>query len=204
MWHLNHHAMRYSARSEVIYALKNQFIRVLYERGFCTRVAVERQDLVCWTCGGSGEYEDYDVCERCGGTGVYRSHVLYCFAFDVHGQRYRWRQPARLVDWPLTYNYDHNAPAGKYTSAHRNTPELDPAVYELYALAVYAFLRQAGVPARDLPRLCRLRRALRYDLSAWLMGYDLVWRLRQRLQRWRERRRRLRRQQRLQKHEIPF
>lgn len=179
MFHLNRYVRQ--CRCESIYALKNHLVRVLYQRGFCVQVTAERQDLPCWTCGGTGVFDDEQgvLCERCDGTGVYRSHALYRFVFAVHGQRYVWHQPARLVDWPLGCAYDPNAPTGRYAPANGWERVLLPAAtYELYGMAVYEFLRGAGVPACDLPRFNRLRDAVRMALDDWLRRHYGLYRLR--------------------------
>lgn len=185
MFHLNRYTRHY--RRESIYTLKNHLVRILYQRGFCVRATAERQDLPCWTCDGTGWFDEGQgvLCDRCDGTGVYRSHALYRFVFDAHGTRYVWHQPARLVDWPLDYAYDHNAPAGRYEPAETGAFEhLGTDIYELYGLAVYEFLRGAGVPARDLPRFNRLRDAARMEFDWWLRRHQRLYGLHRRARAW--------------------
>lgn len=101
MWRLNRYARRVGSRwhSKPVYDLKNRFVRMLYEYGFCHAVTEVRQIFPCWGfgeqgCRGAG-------CLKCGGTGIYRTVILYCFTFVVGGRRFVWHQPRDLVTWPV-------------------------------------------------------------------------------------------------------
>ena len=85
-----------------IYALKNAFVQLLYETGYCS--ACWEHILVlppkkCRECGG----QETDWCDRCGGTGNYLSEKrlrFFCFRFNV-GRGYTWHQPDNLVQFPV-------------------------------------------------------------------------------------------------------
>lgn len=82
------------ANKTAIYDLKNQFIRLLYEAGFCSACWIHRLTLPekrCRVCYGEG-----DFCDRCDGTGVYQTAKVlkfYCFQFEIGAKRYTWHQP---------------------------------------------------------------------------------------------------------------
>jgi hypothetical protein len=112
--HALHSANRYAkhgtcseANKAEIYALKNAFVQLLYESGFCS--ACWEHVLVlppkkCRACGGSGNYYDErGGCDRCGGSGDYlpeKRLKFYVFKFAV-GRGYTWHQPAALVTFPI-------------------------------------------------------------------------------------------------------
>jgi hypothetical protein len=86
-----------------IYQLKNEFIRLLYERGYCTTAWVHRLtwgEQLCRECGGEGG-ADGD-CSHCDGSGVWRSArtvEFWCFRFVVAGRPYCWHQPRADVEF---------------------------------------------------------------------------------------------------------
>lgn len=163
MYHLNRFAPdSYGLRSP-IYTLKNRFIRQLYYLGHCQSAALQIQKLVCRACSGTGvdSWHDYEECWKCHGTGIYRIHTLYQFVFDIHGQRYSWHQPERLVDWPVALTTPIK---GEYLDNKTSHITLDRDQARLYMAAVYAWLRTQRVPARELPALPSLRYAIRQEL----------------------------------------
>lgn len=110
LWRINRYAARISdrfGRKQFIYALKNAYIQMLYERGCCTRVILETQKLECWHTRAYSEGWD-DYCPKCDNTGVYAEHELYRFTFDVDGCWYSWHQPVRLVNYPVRLHLGHN------------------------------------------------------------------------------------------------
>ncbi|MBN1814728.1 MAG: hypothetical protein JXA14_23005 [Anaerolineae bacterium] len=174
MFHLNHVARQEgrSPRRRYIYALKNRLLEHFCRAGFCTSVSLQVQTLYCHDCGGTGNYYDHGDCWRCDGTGVYARHALYRFTFDVHGTRYTWHQPQRLVTWPVVLTDEE---PGVYTDAISSSQEPlpDRRDVELYYVTLYAYLLQRGllgdVLREDLirPRLCE---SLRRDLQCLLIG----------------------------------
>lgn len=178
MFHLNRQARQKTMASRLIYDLKNRLVRWLYEQGYCRMVSAQQQNLICWTCDGTGEYYTGAECWKCDGTGVYASHRLYLFVFEVDGRRYTWHQPARWVDWQVNLadtresEYHHNG-TGYYLAAE---------VRDLYIATVYEFLRGQGVDG--LPALPSLRAAILGDWqrSCW-RHYWLDWRWRRRARR---------------------
>jgi hypothetical protein len=106
LFNLNRYAKWHSCASahrDEIYALKNRFVRLLYECGYCTEVQQhtvggELRESACWGCYGDG-------CERCEGTGVYtamtRLQTYIAFRFQIQGKSYAWHQPTFLVTWPI-------------------------------------------------------------------------------------------------------
>jgi hypothetical protein len=106
MFTLNHYAGalgRHEAvtilgmRKQAIYHLKDLLMRHLYDVGYCTGLRRDMQYLQCYSCLGTGWYDDDVECYKCDGTGVYRTIDLYCFTFSVEGQTYLWHVPASLV-----------------------------------------------------------------------------------------------------------
>lgn len=101
MFNLNRYAKweRCSAahRNE-IYALKNEFLRVLYENGFVNEVSlrfIDRPGKLCWECEGVG-------CGCCRYTGYYRKPdklFYYSFRLTIDAVEYAWHQPRNLVKW---------------------------------------------------------------------------------------------------------
>lgn len=159
MFRLNRTAreMGHGRERQAIYDLKNRFVRLLYEAGFCVDVTKHHQDYVCWRCDGSKidpyGWDDEEPCHKCGGTGLYRRNVLYCFTFDVLWTRWIWHQPRGLVDWKvyLTDDQPHGYSSGAdLEDAERYT--LHQARQD--ATAVWAALRfcKAGVGFDDWRR----------------------------------------------------
>lgn len=100
MWALNTFA-RQSEDKELkrwIYALKNNLVQVLYQRGYCVHLTRSFQRQECW---GTRNYGCGPHCPKCGGTGIFRENELYTFYFQIGGRRYSWHQPGDLVNWPV-------------------------------------------------------------------------------------------------------
>jgi hypothetical protein len=103
MFQLNRYA-KHRRCSEVrrveIYLLKNEFIRMLYARGYCSLAWIHRLELpeqTCRECGGDGV-----ECDHCGGAGVWREArtvEFWCFRFAIGGRAYCWHQPRNLVEF---------------------------------------------------------------------------------------------------------
>lgn len=107
MFRLNRYARQRTCRlqKKPIYDLKNVFVQMLYEFGYCHAVVQQQQIFYCWTCDGTGEIYDpwsdrAETCWKCGGTGIYRRHTLYRFHVNVLGTNWIWHQPKDLVTWP--------------------------------------------------------------------------------------------------------
>jgi hypothetical protein len=83
-----------------IYLLKNDFIRMLYARGYCSLAWIHRLELpeqVCRECGGDGV-----ECEHCWGTGIWceaRTAEYWCFRFAIADRAYCWHQPRETVEF---------------------------------------------------------------------------------------------------------
>jgi hypothetical protein len=100
MFELNHYANNAGRDTKKrIYDVKGRFIKHLWESGHCTSVHrhVEEHDdgVECRACNGEG-------CDRCDNTGFWRLPKTFgflCFRFEVEGQRFCWRQPAKLTEW---------------------------------------------------------------------------------------------------------
>lgn len=109
MWRLNRHA-RYANRYRdgaiedtdeyTVYRLKNTLMGVFYAT-YPARASLERQEMRCCICGGTGWYNEWDGCRSCGGSGIYKTTSLYKFTFDIAGRSYTWHQPVDLVNWPV-------------------------------------------------------------------------------------------------------
>lgn len=130
------------------YEMKNHLVRILYQKGYCTRVLMAVQTLECWHTRGYMEGWT-DHCPKCNGTGVYARHELYHFTFLVGGVRYTWHQPSRLVDWPVTLT-------GEMMAYDAHEPEeIDVDGWKLAEdqALVYVYLQQAGVQMRAVKPL---------------------------------------------------
>jgi len=114
MFNLNRYA-KYSRctneHREEIYKLKNRFIKLLYELGYCKTVILHSEEIppkVCWRCDGEGiDLKGFGECPRCYGSGWYVEPGLtrdyLCFYFEVNGQNYSWHQPYEHVDFPVQF-----------------------------------------------------------------------------------------------------
>jgi hypothetical protein len=84
-----------------IYRVKNEFLRLLYERGYCTLAWIHRLDLPAQPCRACGWYGGAEPdCDRCGGSGVWRAArtlEFWCFRFLIAGRTYCWHQPRASV-----------------------------------------------------------------------------------------------------------
>ena len=99
LFNLNRYAKHTScsqSNKEEIYSLKNRFIELLYNEGYCHAAYEHHKHLPpkeCFRCDGEG-------CERCDETGQYLSGVTLEFAvfeFVINGQPYSWHQPKELI-----------------------------------------------------------------------------------------------------------
>ena len=102
MFRLNRYARQaHRLDAHPIYDLKNRFVRMLYEFGYCQSVTQQKQILECWPCWGTGkEYEPL------GGLFVYLRKVrrnrylshghLVPFHFQRHGHALDLASTARL------------------------------------------------------------------------------------------------------------
>ena len=89
-----------------IYELKNEFIRYLYQHGYCTEVKLHLQKRICHACDGTGEHWSGEDCWKCNGTRVYAVTRLLAFRFEIHGTRYAWHQLEKLIDYPVELTPD--------------------------------------------------------------------------------------------------
>ncbi|MGA7742074.1 MAG: hypothetical protein WCE40_09575 [Polyangia bacterium] len=111
MFNLNRYAKWHScsgAHRDAIYGLKNQLVKLLYERNFCEVAWLhEVTPLVgcCFACNGEGADWSDALCLKCGGSGAYVPPVrrYACFAFVVAGQRYTWHQPIDSLSFEPVY-----------------------------------------------------------------------------------------------------
>lgn len=179
MFRLNQHARyRYGNAREDIYAMKNVFVRLLYQAGYCTQVTKHIQKYTCWSCNGTGEYWTGDECYKCDGSGIYRQHTLYLFRFSVDGRRFAWHQPGSLVTWDIELSEQQPQP---YAEKEQVVVQLQLELLMLYMATVYEYLRGQGVTViYDLPRRTRelpswpgLWEALKSDLRAKVSYYRL-------------------------------
>jgi len=91
-----------------LYAYKRLIIRILYEKGYCTRVTRHMQRMECWGCDGEGytshRYSQTSPvrksrCDRCYGTGIHAEYQLHLFKFSIGGKFFNWHQPSGFADW---------------------------------------------------------------------------------------------------------
>ena len=101
-----------------IYALKNQMVELLYQKGYCTACWIHTQVLpakVCRECmGTSPRYTGDDYCDRCANTGEYlpaKTLRFYVFKFAI-GRGYTWHQPDNLVKFPVDVTREPEAWSG--------------------------------------------------------------------------------------------
>jgi hypothetical protein len=111
MFNLNRYAKWHScsgAHRDAIYGLKNQLVKLLYERNFCEAAwqhEVTSPVGYCFACNGEGADWSDALCWKCGGSGEYVAPVrrYACFAFLVAGQRYTWHQPIDSLSFEPVY-----------------------------------------------------------------------------------------------------
>jgi len=89
-----------------IYDLKNEWIRYLYQHGYCTEVKLHSQKRVCRACDGTGEYWSGEDCWKCNGSGVFTVTHLFAFRFEIRGTHYAWHQLEKLIDYPVELTPD--------------------------------------------------------------------------------------------------
>ena len=89
LWRLNKLA-RHGESKRQTYAFKTHLLELLYNKGYCTGFATQRQTLYCYRCDGTGDsgWEEDGQCSKCDGTGVFAEHILYLFSFTIAGQSY--------------------------------------------------------------------------------------------------------------------
>jgi len=107
-----------------IHLLKDDFIKYLYQHGYCREVRLHVQKKECWSCDGTGEYWTGEECWKCHGTGTFSKTELYAFRFNIEGKHYAWHQLKHLVDYPVTLTESQSA---NYTEP----PERDAAILKL-------------------------------------------------------------------------
>jgi hypothetical protein len=159
--------------SKLIYPLKNKTLETFCQELPYT-VELERQVLVCRSCGGTGMWDWDEECYHCGGTGIYRKTILYRFTFVIDGKYYTWHQPEALVTWKVNVGsgyafedlpeYQDQTGRVMLSEAERNTK----------MLTLMEYLKSRGYSAKDLPTLNRdianLFHAVRKDLYAAVYG----------------------------------
>lgn len=103
-----------SARNRFeIYEIKNQFIEMLYHKGYCIECYIHYKILnekICFSCDGTGiSYNRKDQfsfgCDRCLGTGIYQEEgtlEFVVFHFLVDGEKFTWHQPKESVDFEFS------------------------------------------------------------------------------------------------------
>jgi hypothetical protein len=93
-------------QKQEIYGLKDRFIRLLYEKGFCRgawRDGWHQAARICWVCGGTG---DSGTCDHCDGSGEFlpaRTLWFAGFRFVIGNAAYIWHQPMDRVKFAVEY-----------------------------------------------------------------------------------------------------
>lgn len=153
--------------TDQIYELKNEFIKYLYQHGFCTGVKLHSQKRLCRACGGDGVYWNGEECYRCDGTGIYAVTPLYAFQFEIEGKRYAWHQLRKLVDYPVTLS--DATPGAYYEPDDRREDALSLEEAWRGCCVVWLCLRLHGVRSELLLfNTTRIRiRALFAPLLSW-------------------------------------
>lgn len=122
LFQLNRWAKHYDCpprQKTEVYALKNRFLQMLWELGYCEQAYLAhtpKRELTCYGCDGTGRRTYYDCgetdeCWRCNGTGIYRTvggNPYWALKFRVgvgHEESrvnvFSWHQPAHLAPWAL-------------------------------------------------------------------------------------------------------
>lgn len=148
LFYLNRQARKTKTGKDIIYEFKNFLVEHFYKAGYCYAAYTQNQHLDCWQCAGTGDdgWHDHEPCWHCGGSGIYKTITLYVFRFDIHGYRYTWHQPARLVTWPVNFN---NVEPNTYTEPRTDYPELDEEIVYLYLAVIYQYLAAQGLTQFD-------------------------------------------------------
>jgi hypothetical protein len=162
---LNRLAKGRGVPADIVYQLKNQAVRLFYQKGYCTRVTKSVQEMECWH---TQRYLDgeTDYCPKCDNTGVYRRYALYSFVFYIDGKRFNWHQPEGMVTWPVMLNEGIEIYSGERSNAVGAKQDVNRAVW-----VVYQWLRQNEVAGEDLPRQRNLLQALQIDLIVIREGW---------------------------------
>lgn len=182
MFRLNHAAYHstFGSHKTPIYTLKNQLVKLWYQRGLATRVLMQTQTQLCWRCEGSGEdpYEYHrevadgvfeDWCLKCQGSGIWRQHTLYAFDFVVNGKQFSWHQPASLIDYAVTPTADEITEYERRDASDEVVFVGTPEGADLDYCIVLQYLKQQGVPRSDLHELMTFRQLAKvlWHSSKW-------------------------------------
>jgi hypothetical protein len=138
-----------------IYGLKNDFIRLLYDKGYAVQVLkhkVERDDLECRACDGFG-------CERCEYTGIYRKGtplVYIAFRFKIGEQFFAWHQPQEQITWKVEIRQSDNSGAAPWEPEGEKPVSLSPRHFA----DAKALVRYVLAKARDTDLNAHTQRGL--------------------------------------------
>lgn len=153
---------KFSSRRNDIYRLKSLLIEYFYKHGLCRSVSLQKQELECWSCNGSGEYMGLEDCRKCSGTGVYRTHWLYQFVFTIGQRIYIWHQPKDLVKFQVSLVWM----GGRYSETKDDSAGgLNNRIRDLYLIAIVEYLKSRGVDGLAAAvETWSFRQAVRSDL----------------------------------------
>lgn len=154
-FYLNQYARnsRRSSLKHLIYNLKKEMVKWLYQNNYCIRVSQSHQTMTCWhTFDYNQGIEDH--CEKCFGTGIYRQHVLYMFTFSVGSFTYIWHQPESLINFDVTTNDDNEGISDTLPEYHVGKDDfyepLQVSLRSLYLYVVKQFLEAQGVKTQRI------------------------------------------------------
>jgi len=165
MFFLNQHARAGGEGKFAIYQLKDQLLKLFYNRGYCRSVKLEKQTMTCNNCDENGitvaGFFRGRKCVRCNGTHIHREHLLFAFHFVIENKNFLWHQPVSLVDW---LKPDPSETTGVYVE--RETiiyPKLSRKELVKKLAVVYLFLQRHGIKPTYNPAQNHLLWCIRYD-----------------------------------------
>ena len=170
LWFLNQHAYAGGEDKFAIYQLKDQLLKLFYNRGYCRSVKLEKQTMTCNNCDENGitvaGFFRGRKCVRCNGTHIHRQHLLFAFHFVIENTNFLWHQPVSLVDW---LKPDPSETTGVYVERDGITnPELSHDELVKNFAVVYLFLQRHGVKPAYNPMPNPLLWCFRYDAKNFM------------------------------------
>lgn len=181
----------YGDYRQVIYWLKQDFLRAMHAHGYLQNVSAQQQILKCNTCDRGIWHRGFwneDVCYKCGGTGVHKRVRLFLFAVSFGAftdfKTFEFHQPDALAQWamPLLDTAEAATPVEKLSryKENRDAPRmhLSPRELQFHLLRVAVYVEHSSI---TLPfALSNWKRALAHDAMeipnyVWRRAARKIW-----------------------------